>query len=199
MLFYVRDMKNVGTKKAMDVVHKEKLITTMRNASSSCSIPVVKSFQNGYADKNSKETIPSGLVVNHSEGRNSSIVPVQQNTSKCVSSNGIASGKESSHENNIKVSTLPSVTKKENSLITRTDLDGMVQSATKFSNGDHSGKIPTATASAVCCVTNGEKEFASVEKPSISNFPSSANILCNKESHMVIFVYLQLTPNDFAF
>ncbi|XP_021763085.1 ubiquitin carboxyl-terminal hydrolase 23-like [Chenopodium quinoa] len=198
MLFYVRDRKNPAPKKALDVVHKENLfgskkamdvrtenlITTMRNATSSCSIPVVKSYQNGYTDKNSKETSSSGLIVNHSVGHNASKVPAQQNSSKCVSSIAVAEVKELNHKNNLTMSTVSSVTNKENSSIANMDLDGMVNPATKSSSGD-SKKSAKATTSVDCC-DNKEKELASIEKPSILNCPSNAvNVLCNKESHEI--------------
>uniref|UniRef100_A0A803MSW1 USP domain-containing protein n=1 Tax=Chenopodium quinoa TaxID=63459 RepID=A0A803MSW1_CHEQI len=201
MLFYVRDRKNPAPKKAMDVVHKENLfgskkamdvrtenlITTMRNATSSCSIPVVKSYQNGYTDKNSKETSSSGLVVNRSEGHNASKVLSQENSSKCVSSIAVAEGKELNHKNNltkVTMSTVPPVTDKENSSIANMDLDGMVNPATKSSSGD-SEKSTKATTKVDCC-GNKEKELASIKKPSILNGPSNAvNVLCNKESHEI--------------
>lgn len=186
MLFYVRDKKNVGPKKAMDVAHKDNMITTMRNASSSCSIPGVRSVQNGFADKNSKEAVAPGVGVNHSEGRSGYEVPVQQNTSKCVSSNAIALEKELNQKDNISISSsVSSISKKENSSITSTLSHGLVRSATKFSNGDHSGMIAKTTAYVDCCDDNKEKDSTS-KKPSISDCPSSVvNVPCNKDTRVV--------------
>lgn len=178
MLFYVRDRKNVGPKKAMDVVHKENLITTMRNASS--SIPGVKISQISHADMNSKEGIPSGLAVKHIEGLNASEVLAQPNTSKDTSSNNIALEKEMNQKSSSTVSSESSVLRKENSY------DGKVHLATKCSGGDLFEKSVKDTASVAGYDDNSKKNLASVEKVSTPECISSlANGLCNKDTHMV--------------
>ncbi|CAO2839632.1 unnamed protein product [Amaranthus hypochondriacus] len=172
MLFYVRDRKNFGPKKSVSV-HKENLITTMQKASSSSSIPAVKSSEIGDVDKNLKRAVSSGLVGKHSEGHNASNVLVQQNSSNLVASNNIALKKELNQNSNHVISSESNSLKKENSLLANTDLNEAVPS-NKCSNGAHSGKIAHVT-SAASCNKNKEKELVSIGKPSVSDCPSAAN------------------------
>lgn len=72
MLFYVRDRKNFVPKKAMDIVRKESLITTMRKASSSCTTPNVKEFQNDCTPRNPSEAIPSSSLLKTSDNTKTS-------------------------------------------------------------------------------------------------------------------------------
>ncbi|KAK9726244.1 hypothetical protein RND81_05G201500 [Saponaria officinalis] len=122
MLFYVRDRKKFVSKKAMDMVQKENLITAMRNVANS-SVP---SANHAAAERNTNEITQSSLSVEPLKDSKSSEIVVQSNSSKSLM--------EELNHNSGKVLSKPSVSENNNSSIPKPNLDEMIQSTTCVEN-----------------------------------------------------------------